>query len=152
MIIIPILMKPLKISHSIRFLGGTIKLASNNPFDKPLIDPGHLKTQFDIFTMREAVKAVQRFVAAPAWSDPSEYIIGPFGTAFSAATTDPLIDTYVRGLASSVFHPVGTASMASKAATTGVVNPDLTVKETEGLRIVDASVFVSNSNVSSHRH
>ncbi|KDR81186.1 hypothetical protein GALMADRAFT_61126 [Galerina marginata CBS 339.88] len=117
---------------------GTIKLRSSNPFDKPLVDPRHLTTEFDIFTMRETVKAIQRFVAAPAWAG---YVTSPFGTAFSAAKTDPLIDTYVRGLASSLFHPVGTASMASKSSTTGVVNPDLTVKGTEGLRVVDASIF-----------
>ncbi|KDR79239.1 hypothetical protein GALMADRAFT_223476 [Galerina marginata CBS 339.88] len=117
---------------------GTVKLASNNPFDKPLIDPNYLTTQFDIFTMREAVKAIKRFVAAPAWSD---YVIGPFGDVFSKASTDAQIENYVRGLTTTIFHPVGTASMTPANAKTGVVNPDLTVKGADGLRIVDASVF-----------
>lgn len=92
--------------------------------------------------MRESVKTIKRFVAAPAFSD---YVIGPFGTPFSTATTDAQIEDYVRGLTTTIFHPVGTAAMSSKLSKSGVVNPDLTVKGIEGLRIVDASVFVSNS-------
>ena len=89
--------------------------------------------------MREAVKAILRFTKAPAWSD---YVIGPFGDTFAKAKSDAQIDAYVRGLTTTIFHPVGTASMSSPKSTSGVVNPDLTVKGTDGLRIVDASVFV----------
>ncbi|KAF8962410.1 hypothetical protein BDZ97DRAFT_1939825 [Flammula alnicola] len=116
---------------------GTIKIQSSNPFDKPLIDPKYLTTDFDIFTMREAVKAVQRFAGAPAWSD---YVTGPFGS-FASATDDTSIETYVRGLTTTIFHPVGTAAMAPASSTFGVVNPDLTLKGADGIRIVDASVF-----------
>ncbi|KAF8877932.1 hypothetical protein CPB84DRAFT_1714701 [Gymnopilus junonius] len=117
---------------------GTIKLRSNNPFDKPLIDPKYLTTEFDIVAMRESVKAVKRFAAAPAFKD---FVIGPYGDPFSTANTDAQIEDYVRGLTTTIFHPVGTASMSSKSAKNGVVNPDLTVKGIEGLRIIDASVF-----------
>ncbi|KAF8962123.1 hypothetical protein BDZ97DRAFT_1920795 [Flammula alnicola] len=117
---------------------GTIKLASTNPFDKPVINPQYLTTDFDIFAMRESVQAINRFVGAPAWSD---YVVGPFGSSFAAATDDSSIDSYVRGLTTTIFHPVGTAAMSPAGATTGVVNPDLTVKGADGLRIVDASIF-----------
>ncbi|PPQ71682.1 hypothetical protein CVT26_007649 [Gymnopilus dilepis] len=117
---------------------GTIKLKSNNPFDKPLIDPQYLTTQFDVVAIREGVKAVKNILAAPAFAD---YVEGPFGSAFASAKTDAQIESYVRGLTSTIFHPVGTASMSSQFSKSGVVNPDLTVKGTEGLRVVDASVF-----------
>ncbi|PPQ66925.1 hypothetical protein CVT26_010014 [Gymnopilus dilepis] len=117
---------------------GTVKLRSNNAFDKPLIDPQYLTTKFDIAAMRESVKAIKRFAGAPAFSD---YVIGPFGSPFSTAKTDAQIEDYVRGLTTTIFHPVGTASMSPQNSKTGVVNPDLTVKGIEGLRIVDASVF-----------
>jgi hypothetical protein len=41
------------------------------------------------------------------------------------------------------WHPVSTAKMSPKGASYGVVDPDLKVKGMKGLRIVDASVFVS---------
>ncbi|KAF8972090.1 hypothetical protein BDZ97DRAFT_1901272 [Flammula alnicola] len=116
---------------------GNLKLSSANPFDKPLIDPRYLTTDFDIFAMRESVKAVMRFLKAPAWSDYDVRLTGPLINA----TTDSTIDTYVRTLSSSVFHPAGTAMMTSTTLTVGVVNPDLTVKGADGLRVVDASVF-----------
>jgi choline dehydrogenase-like flavoprotein len=118
--------------------GGSITLASANPFDAPNIDPAFLNSDFDIFTMREGVKAALRFVAGSAWQD---YVIGPFG-ALADAKTDAQIDAYVRSEAVTVFHPFSTASMSPIGSSQGVVNPDLTVKNTVGLRIVDASVVV----------
>ncbi|KAF8962180.1 hypothetical protein BDZ97DRAFT_1920652 [Flammula alnicola] len=116
---------------------GTIKIRSTNPFEQPLIDPNYLTTDFDIFVMRESVRAMLRFVSAPAWDG---YVIGPAGN-FSSAMSDDEIDAYVRGLMTTIFHPAGTAGMAAEESKTGVVNPDLTVKGIDGLRIVDASVF-----------
>ncbi|PPQ80124.1 hypothetical protein CVT25_001423 [Psilocybe cyanescens] len=117
---------------------GSIKLRSNNPFDKPLVDPNYLHTEFDIAAMRDSVKSSLKFAAAPAFSD---YISDRYGSAFQQATTDAKIDAYVRSLTTTIFHPFGTAAMSRESAKFGVVNPDLTVKKTEGLRIVDASVI-----------
>ena len=87
--------------------------------------------------MRECVRAIKRFVAAPAWADSVLSSFGPL-----SATSDSDIDEYVRGLAGTAFHPVGTAAMSSHLKP-GVVDHDLLVKGADGLRIVDASVFVS---------
>lgn len=92
--------------------------------------------------MREAVKAVLRFFGYSAWTD---YIIGPFGDLFAAAKDNASIDTYVRGVCTSILHGVGTASMAPVNAHFGVVDPNLKVKGVDGLRVVDASVLVSCS-------
>jgi len=59
-----------------------------------------------------------------------------------SATSDADIDAYVREQASTMYHPVGTASMTARDAEWGVVDPDLKVKGVEGVRVVDASVFV----------
>ncbi|KAH9063572.1 aryl-alcohol-oxidase from pleurotus Eryingii, partial [Lactarius vividus] len=116
---------------------GSITLASANAFDAPSIDPALLNSDFDIFAIREAVKAALRFVAAPAWRD---YVIGPFG-ALAEAKTDAEIEAYARSHGANVFHPSSTALMSRKGSAHGVVNPDLRVKKTVGLRIVDASVL-----------
>jgi choline dehydrogenase-like flavoprotein len=115
-------------------------LRSANPFDKPLIDPHYLTTEFDIVALRESVKASKRFVAAPAWAD---YVTSPFGNL--SATSDADIDDYIRGIASTVYHPVGTAAMSCSSSKSGVVDENLLVKGADGLRIVDASVFVSDA-------
>ncbi|KAF8194628.1 hypothetical protein BJ912DRAFT_1141461 [Pholiota molesta] len=117
---------------------GTIKIKSANPFDKPIIDPRYLTTDFDVFAMRETVKSVKRLVAEPAWAG---YVTGPSGDSFVAAIDDPSIDAYVRDVTTTIFHPVGTAAMASASSSAGVVNPDLTLKGANGVRIVDASIF-----------
>ena len=57
------------------------------------------------------MKASKRFVAAPAWAD---YVISSFG-GFSAMS-DADIDEYIRGIASTVFHPVGTAAMSCSSS------------------------------------
>ena len=97
-----------------------------------------LDTSFDITAIVESVKAIKRFAAAPAWAD---YITSPFGTL--AGTTDDDLIAHAREHTSTVFHPSSTASMTSFTSSNGVVNPDLTVKGTSGLRVVDLSAFVS---------
>ncbi|KAH9475792.1 Pyranose dehydrogenase 3 [Psilocybe cubensis] len=103
---------------------GTVKLASEDPLAPPIIDPRYLTEVFDIIAMRESVKAVLRFTAAPAWSD---WIAGRFGAAFQNATDDASIDAYVRTLTISDMNLVGTASMSMVDDPSGVVGPDLLV-------------------------
>jgi choline dehydrogenase-like flavoprotein len=124
------------------FLGGSITLGSANPFDAPVIDAGMLNSAFDIYTMRESIKAMRRFTAAPAWNG---WITDEYGD-FKNAKTDAQIEAYARASASTINHCSGTAAMGrtgSNGAGSGVLNSDLTVKGTIGLRVVDASAFVS---------
>jgi choline dehydrogenase-like flavoprotein len=120
-------------------IGGTISLASASAFDKPVIDPNFLSTQFDISTLVEAVKYLKRFLLATPWQG---YIEQPFGE-MANISTDSGIEAYIRKIAVSTLHPMGTARMSIQTDDAGVVGPDLLVKKTQGLRIVDASVFVS---------
>ncbi|KAJ6617560.1 GMC oxidoreductase-domain-containing protein [Mycena sp. CBHHK59/15] len=117
---------------------GSITLNTSNPFDAPLIDPALFVSDFDIFAMRTAVLKTQTFLSAPAWKD---YIIRPVDNLARALVSDAALDEYIRNTSISAQHPVGSAAMTAKSATWGVVNPDLRVKGTTGLRIVDASVM-----------
>jgi len=81
-----------------------------------------------------------RFFAAPAWQG---YILELLGT-LAADTTDDKIDQFIRTNTGGGCHLVGTAAMTSGETNWGVVNPDLRVKGVMGLRVVDASVFVSS--------
>lgn len=127
-------------------LDGTLKLDSLNPFLPPLIDPGFLtdKGGIDQAFMRESVRAVQRFVAAPAWK---AYQLTPINNTPPASASNSTVDAFVAANAQTMFHPMGTVAMSQASDTaelgTGGVNPDLTVKGTVGLRVADASVFVN---------
>lgn len=116
-------------------------MGSTCPFDSPVIDPNFLTNEFDIFTMRESIKAARTFMAAPAWNG---WILGEVG-AFALAKTDKEIEQYVRENCMTVNHVSGTVGMGKTGTNgngTGALNSDLTVKGTVGLRVVDASVFV----------
>ena len=117
--------------------GGTIALASPSPFAAPLINPNLLSTPTDRAIMRAAIRSARAFVSAPAWSG---YILDEFGPS-AAAHTDAELDAYARGNADTIDHPVGTVPMGVGDA--GALHPDLRVKGTVGLRVVDASAFVS---------
>ena len=123
--------------------GGHITISSTDPFAAPIIDPNYLTAPFDIVAMREAVKSARQFFAAPSWDG---YVIEEFG-AFAQAQTDDEIEVYARANAQTIDHICCTAAMGpngtSGAAGEGVLDSDLTVKGAKGLRVVDASAFVS---------
>ncbi|KAL0578811.1 hypothetical protein V5O48_003178 [Marasmius crinis-equi] len=116
---------------------GTISINTTDPFAQPIINFGCLTTQFDVFALREAIKSVWRFVSASAWDG---YILRP-AISISVDSSDEELEAYARGNAAPNGHIVGTAAMSSKGAAYGVVDPDLKVKGTRGLRVVDASVL-----------
>lgn len=96
--------------------------------------------------MREAIKSSMRFLSAPAWKG---YVLAPLDPGLAGATTDALLDVYIRNQTGTSAHAVGTASMSAYDADDGVVNPDLKLKKADGLRIVDASVLVRFAQMSS---
>jgi choline dehydrogenase-like flavoprotein len=118
---------------------GTITINSSNPLDYPIIDPNYLATEFDKTIMREAIRSAQTYLKASAFEG---YIIKPWDQ-FGNRTSDEELDEYIQLVAGTALHPTSTAAMSAEDADYGVVNPDLLVKKTSGLRIVDASVLVS---------
>lgn len=114
-------------------------LNSTSPFVAPLIDPAFMQEPADVAILREAVKAAHRFVSAPTWQS---LIVAPFAAAVPTIT-DADIEVYIMNQVNTFRHPMGTARMARASESVGVVGPELLVKNVEGLRIVDASVFVS---------
>lgn len=119
---------------------GSVKLASSDPFDAPLIDPGYLGTDFDKRILIEATKSIIKFASAPAWSG---YILERTG-AFADVDVDDeaTLLEYITNNSGAGLHAVGTASMSPRGASHGVVDPDLRVKKVDGLRVVDVSVLV----------
>ena len=119
--------------------GGSITISSTDPFAPPTIDPAFLSSPFDVFAMVQAMKDALTLLSGPLWNG---YILGPFG-GIATATTDELKAQLARDTTVTIGHPVGTARMSPTNAQGGVVTSQLLVKGAQGLRIVDASIFVS---------
>jgi choline dehydrogenase-like flavoprotein len=118
---------------------GSVTLNSSDPLTLPVVDPALLQSDFDQAVMVDAIRSAIQFLTAPSFQG---YIVGPVG-GLENATTDDELRAYAMAGAVSLDHPVGTASMSPKNATYGVVDPDLVLKKVSGVRIVDASIFVS---------
>ena len=116
---------------------GTVRLASNNPTWKPLIDPAYytderdmramisgLRTQLDIAHQRPFSQYLgELFLPRELGDDPS----------------DEALVAHIRGTTNTLYHPVGTCAMGS--GPDAVVDEELRVQGVEGLRVVDASVM-----------
>lgn len=120
---------------------GSVTLSSGSPFDFPVIDPAFLSTPFDVYAMRAAIRSVTRFVSASTWDG---FLTGQAASFASVnLSSDDAVDAWARSQASTIWHPTGTARMGGCDDMDSVVDPDLRVKGTNGLRVIDASVLVS---------
>ena len=111
---------------------GSIRLASDNPFDRPLVDPNYFSDPLDINTHVDFVRFNQRMAEHPVFKDVRAEVIGPGHDreAIIAAT---------REMASTTWHQTSTCRMGVDEA--AVVGPDLRLRGIDNLRVVDASVF-----------
>ncbi|KAL0573358.1 hypothetical protein V5O48_008601 [Marasmius crinis-equi] len=116
---------------------GFITLNTSNPFDHPIIDLNLLGSEFDFFALREAVLSALKFFSSSTFTADGFIVTIPVN-----GTNEEELDEFIKQRASSGAHPVGTAMMTPEDADWGVVGPDLRVKGVDGLRVVDASIFL----------
>ncbi len=115
---------------------GTVRLASADVRDAPLIDPRFLVEPEDLAGLVRGFKLVRRILDAPALAAfPSTELY----TANVHADAD--IERAIRARADTVYHPVGTCRMGSGAG--AVLDPELRVRGVERLRVADCSVMPS---------
>lgn len=113
---------------------GTVRLASADPADAPLIDPAYLKAGKDADVLMEGIAMVREVMAG---TGDNQGEIGPGRDYFGAREMRRALPQYVH----SVYHPVGTCRMGADER--AVVGPDLKVRGIEGLRVADASIMPS---------
>jgi choline dehydrogenase len=118
-----------------------VKLASSNPFDDPIIDPGYLSHPFDIQALTEGIRTTKRWFNSTAWDGLITSFLGP--DPDNSTLSETAFQTALKESAGTFLHPVGTAAMSSSASNNGVVDNKLRLKGVHGLRVVDASVIVS---------
>lgn len=122
---------------------GSLSLNSADPFDPPIIDPKYMSTEFDQYSMVQAMKDAINFVKNKHFNGYIDAAYGPL----AGLNTDAELLEYAKAHSDIFYHGTGTAKMSPAGADWGVVDPDLTVKGTRGLRVVDASVFVSKTRL-----
>ena len=117
---------------------GTVRLASRDIRDAPLIDPAFLSEPADLDTLVRGFNWVRNIFAQPAFA---EYDGANLDRElyFARAVSDVDIRQSIRGHADTIYHPVGTCRMGSDQR--AVVDAHLRVRGVHGLRVIDASVM-----------
>lgn len=113
---------------------GSVRLATANPLDLPLIDPGYLTSDRDADVLLDGIEMV-RAVMAGTGDNRGE--IGPGPQLQSRKAMRAALPQFVH----TVYHPVGTCRMGSDDR--AVVDTELRVRGVDRLRVADASIMPS---------
>ena len=123
---------------------GTVRLASSDPADAPLIDPNYWAEDDDRRRSMEALRVLRDILRQPALAPflDGERLPGP------DVRSDDDIVAYLCANAKTQHHPVGACRMGHGEM--AVVDPQLRVHGIDGLRVCDSSVMprvcASNTN------
>jgi choline dehydrogenase len=123
---------------------GTCKITSSDPRKKPALLFNYLSTDQDRREWVEAIRVTRSILDAPAFAPFSGGEISP---GKEVATEEQILD-WVRKDAETALHPSCTTRMGVDDMS--VIDPlTMRVRGTQGLRVVDASVFpyVTNGNI-----
>jgi choline dehydrogenase len=114
---------------------GHIHIVSADPGRPPAINFNFLSSPVDATLTARAVRIARAIMTAPAMAPLQVTEIAP---GAGRNTDDEILD-WVRSVAETTYHPVGTCKMGSDAM--AVVDPQLRVHGIEALRIADASIM-----------
>jgi len=114
---------------------GRVSLASPDPHAPPAVDPNLLGESEDLPPILRGLELSRRIIATPAFARYRAMEVQPG----PAARDEAALTDYVRRVAATVHHPVGSCRMGPDAD--AVVDAELRVHGVEALRVADASVF-----------
>jgi choline dehydrogenase-like flavoprotein len=114
---------------------GSVHITGADPDAPPAIQPNYLSAESDRHVAADSIRLTRRIIAQPplARFRPEEFKPGP------EAQTEAELVHAAGDIASTIFHPIGTARMGADEAS--VVDPELRVRGILGLRVIDASVM-----------
>ena len=126
---------------------GAIHARSRDPNDAPVIAPNYLSSEDDRRVAVDAIRLSRRIVFTPAMEryGPVEYLPG------AQLISDEDLANAARDVATTIFHPVGTAKMGVDSDPMAVTDGRLRVRGMDKLRVVDASVMpnITSGNTNS---
>lgn len=114
---------------------GRVTLRSADPADRVRIFANYYSTEADRRAFRDGLRMARGLVAQPAFEGWRGAELNPGAEVRSDAD----VDAYVRRIAETIYHPVGTCRMGPDDG--AVVDSELRVRGIDGLRVVDASIM-----------
>ena len=123
---------------------GNIRLLSKEINDDPLIDPGYLSNEKDLYDLECAYDFVRKISQTHSMDSIIDH---PIGIDLVKSSAKEMI-SHFRQNATSLYHPCGTCKIGPDKDT-GVVSDRLKVHGLQNLWIVDASVFpnITSGNI-----
>ncbi|KAI0518554.1 oxidoreductase [Xylaria bambusicola] len=116
---------------------GTVHIVSNDPAEKPEVDPKYLSHHLDVEVFARNVMFIESLARSEPLSDVLKQPLEP-STPLAHMTDLDAAKRYVQSRAISMWHPAGTCSMLPEEIR-GVVDDHLRVHGVSNLRVVDAS-------------
>lgn len=112
---------------------GTVRLASTDASDPPLIDPKFLSNPNDLEPFMAGAQRTREIMQEGPMA---KFIKKDYAAAHIEKHG---LEDYIRSNSDTVYHPVGTCRMGADADS--VVDPELKVRGVTGLRVADCSIM-----------
>jgi len=116
---------------------GVVALTSTNPHDQPYINLNFFSHDLDLIALREGVRMIDDIVMNG--NGMKDIIEGDFPWPMPRNSDEAMIKQILER-SQTGFHPCGTLRLGKNIGQ-GVVDPQLRVYGTKGLRVIDASIF-----------
>lgn len=114
---------------------GSITLRSTDPNESPCIRMNYLQHESDVQKLMEGLRVIRQLFSTDLFDEFRGEEVAPGADV----TSDEALRVYVHKTVDTVWHPVGTCKMGNDAM--AVVDPELRVHGTQGLRVADASIM-----------
>ena len=122
---------------------GRVTLSSNDPFDRPKIQPDFLTVEEDEDTLLSGIRIIEKLLETNTMrgmgasvEDMRLAICGDH-----EFRSDVYWRCIIRNVAGGLCHYTGTCKMGASDDASAIVDPRLKVRGIDGLRVVDASVM-----------
>lgn len=135
------------------FSRGKVRFASPDPDHDPLVEANMLSDQRDMERMRDALSRGAKIAGHPALVRVARSVtFGASGLSIDQvfAMSEDERDRLILIEAGDAQHAAGTCRMTSRTETSGVVNPDGSVKGVQRLRVADASIMPLDCRANTH--
>ena len=135
------------------FSRGKVRFASPEPDHDPLVEANMLSDSRDMARMRDAVRRGAEIVQHPAIARVARSVtFGASGLSLDEhfAIKEDERDRLTLLEAGDAQHAAGTCRMTARTETSGVVNPDGSVKGVQRLRVADASIMPLDCRANTH--